>query len=56
MSNTQENPTYRGQEKTINTILNAKQAKVYTMEFVLGTWAKEAKNIIKSFNNKQQVQ
>ena len=42
--------TYRGQEKTMNTILSAKQAKVYTMEFVLGTWAKQAKNKIHSFN------
>ncbi len=47
---------YRGQERPMNTILTAKEAKIYTMEYVLGEWAKEAKNKIQSFNNKKQVQ
>ena len=41
--------TYRGQEKMMNTILTAKQAQLYTMEYVLGAWAEEAKNKIRSF-------
>ena len=48
--------TYRGQEKTMNTILTAKQAKVYTMDYVLGAWAKEAKNKIHSFNQQNYQQ
>ena len=48
--------TYRGQERPMNTILTAKEAKIYTMDYVLGEWAKEAKNKIQSFNNKKQVQ
>lgn len=43
---------YRGQERPMNTILTAKEAKIYTMEYVLGEWAKEATNQIQSFNNK----
>ena len=38
--------TYRGQEKTMNTILTAEQAARYTMEYVLGKWAIEAKQKI----------
>ncbi len=41
--------TYRGQEKMMNTILTAKQAQLYTMEYVLGAWAEEAKNKIRTF-------
>jgi hypothetical protein len=37
---------YRGQERPMNTILTAKEAKIYTMEYVLGEWAKEATNQI----------
>ena len=33
---------YRGQERPMNTILTTKEAKIYTMEYVLGEWAKEA--------------
>lgn len=47
---------YRGQEKKMNTILTRKQASLYTMEYVLGKWANEAKTKIHSFNNKQHVQ
>ena len=42
--------TYRGQEKTMNTILTDDQAAIYTMDYVLGHWAAEAKNKIQSFN------
>jgi len=34
--------TYRGQEKKMNTILTKKQAKIYTMEYVLGEWKVES--------------
>ena len=37
--------TYRGQEKQMNTILTARQAKIYTMEYVLGAWSKEIKRL-----------
>ena len=37
--------TYRGQEKKMNTILTARQAKIYTMEYVLGEWSKEIKRL-----------
>ena len=46
--------TYRGQEKAMNTILTAEQAALYTMEYVLGKWAEEAKNKIHSFNQIKQ--
>lgn len=38
--------TYRGETKTMNTILTKKQAKVYTPEYVLGAWANEIPTII----------
>ena len=34
---------FRGQERPMNTILTAKEAKIYTMEYVLGPWAEEVK-------------
>lgn len=37
--------TYRGQEKKMNTILTARQAKIYTTEYVLGEWSKEIKRL-----------
>ena len=37
--------TFRGQERPMNTILTAKQAKVYTIEWTLGEWAKKAVEI-----------
>ena len=39
--------TYRGQEKKMNTILTARQAKIYTMEYMLGEWSKEVKRLTK---------
>lgn len=42
--------TYRGQEKTMNTILTEKQAARYTIDYVLGDWAKEAKLKTRTFN------
>lgn len=42
--------TYRGQEKTMNTILTEKQAARYTIDYVLGDWAKEAKLTTRTFN------
>jgi hypothetical protein len=44
--------TYRGQEKTMNTILTEKQAARYTIDYVLGDWAKEAKLKTRTFNPK----
>lgn len=35
--------TYRGQERAMNTILTDEQAAVYTIDYVLGPWAKEVK-------------
>lgn len=42
--------SYRGTSKTMNTIMSAEQAEVYTMEYVLGEWAKEIKEKTKIFN------
>lgn len=42
--------TYRGQEKTMNTILTEKQAARYTIDYVMGDWAKEAKLKTRTFN------
>ena len=44
---------YRGQEKTMNTILTDEQAARYTMDYVLGEWAQEARNK-RSFNQHKQ--
>lgn len=44
---------FRGQERPMNTILTPKQAKVYTMDYVLGTWAKEIPKIILTNQYKQ---
>ena len=38
--------TYKGETKTMNTILTAETAARYTMENVLGPWAEEAKETI----------
>ena len=38
--------TYRGVSKTMNTILTAEQAGVYSMDYVLGTWEQTAKQTI----------
>ena len=38
--------TYRGQERPMNTILTEEQAAVYTMEYVLGPWAEEVKQLL----------
>ena len=47
---------YRGQEKTMNTILTDEQAAQYTMDYVLGEWATEAKNKIQQFSFNQNYQ
>ena len=46
--------TFRGQERPMNTILTAKEAKAYTMDSVLGPWAKEIPIIISTNQYKQQ--
>ena len=40
--------------RTMPTVLTKKQAKQYTMTFVLGKWAKEIKKTIQTNQNKQQ--
>ena len=45
---------YRGKEKTMNTILTREQAEKYTMRYVLGDWAEEAKQKILFNQNIQQ--
>ena len=47
---------YRGQEKALNTILTDEQAAQYTMDYVLGEWATEAKNKIQQFSFNQNYQ
>ena len=50
--------TYRGETKTMNTILTEEQASQYTPEYVLGEWAQEVIEQInihnQSFNNLNQ--
>ena len=45
--------TFRGQERPMNTILTAKEAKAYTLDAVLGPWAQEIPKIILTNNYKQ---
>lgn len=42
--------THNGATKMLNTILSGKEAECYTMEYVLGEWAEEAKKSIKNHN------
>ena len=44
---------FRGQERPMNTILTAKQAKDYTIDKVLGAWAKELQTIMLTNTYKQ---
>ena len=44
---------FRGQERAMNTILTAKEAKTYTLDAVLGPWANELKTIILTNTYKQ---
>lgn len=46
--------TYRGEKKAMNTILTSDAAMRYTMEYVLGAWAKEAKKKIQQVTNRKQ--
>jgi hypothetical protein len=43
--------TYKGATKRMNTILSSDEAMRYTMEYVLGAWAEEAKEKIKLVTN-----
>ena len=45
---------YKGETKTMNTILTADEAARYTMEYVLGEWGKTIENTIYSFNQNYQ--
>ena len=45
---------FRGQERAMNTILTAKEAKGYTLDAVLGPWAKEIPTIIQTNQYQQQ--
>lgn len=44
---------FRGQERPMNTILTPKEAKAYTIDSVLGTWANEIPKIILTNQYKQ---
>lgn len=44
---------FRTQERPMNTILTAKEAKAYTLDAVLGEWAKEIPTIIQTNTYKQ---
>ena len=46
--------TYRGESKTMNTILSKHEAKRFSKENVLGLWAKEIQLIILTTNNVKQ--
>ena len=46
--------TFRGESKTMNTILSCKEAKRFSKEKVLGSWGKEAEKIILTNKNYKQ--